>query len=127
MVRSLQEVDHESRLRQLVCDYRKKRDDFNQTLSHELGDIAQWSIPPGGLFYWLKLHSGLKLNLAQLLTDAIDNNVAFMPGAPFFPTFSNEQDEYGEPDQFIRLNFSNATRNEAERGLSVLANLIRNS
>ncbi|MGE5491505.1 MAG: PLP-dependent aminotransferase family protein, partial [Actinomycetota bacterium] len=46
-----------------------------------------------------------------------DRGVAFMPGEPFYP-------ETNPTTGSLRLNFSHATPEQAERGLEILADLL---
>jgi DNA-binding transcriptional MocR family regulator len=41
-------------------------------------------MPQGGLFFWLTLKQ--PLDTRTLLNEALANDVAFMPGEPFFPS-----------------------------------------
>src|SRR3546814_4714927 len=43
---------------------------------------ASWTRPEGGMFIWVTLPA--HIDGTQLLARAIQNNVAFVPGAPFF-------------------------------------------
>jgi DNA-binding transcriptional MocR family regulator len=85
-------------------------------LKQHLGALASWQLPAGGLFFWLTLNQ--KLDTRLLLAEAIEADVAFMPGEPFMPI---ETQGTGQ----IRLNFSHASEAQAERGLATLANLIQ--
>ncbi len=98
--------------------YRRKRDNFNKLLTEHLNDVADWQIPAGGLFFWLRLRSEEPINTSELLNDALQRGVAFMPGEPFFPRDTG-------PSNALRLNFSHASEEEAERGLEILADLLR--
>lgn len=100
----------------LAACYRERRDAFEAALRRHFGDIASWQTPPGGLFFWLTLNRRLDTRL--LLPKAIDANVAFMPGEPFFP---QDVSRGGQ----LRLNFSHASAAQAELGLERLAGLIR--
>lgn len=103
------------RLVDLVSFYRGRRDAFAGLLANHLGGLADWSVPPGGLFFWLRLRA--PIDTRQLLPDAIERGVAFMPGEEFYP----HEPELGT----MRLNFSHASAEDADRGLRVLAQLIR--
>ena len=104
-----------TRLDELVTFYRTRRDSFEQVLRHHFGNLARWSTPSGGLFYWLRLHD--EIDTRTMLDEAIARGVAFMPGEEFYPN---------EPHVgTMRLNFSHADAGEADRGLHVLADLIR--
>ncbi len=75
---------------------------------------VRWTKPEGGMFLWVELPS--HLNTANLLPDAINAQVAFVPGAPFF---ANER-----PQNFMRLNFSNQTPERIALGIQKLAEVI---
>ncbi|MEZ5209617.1 aminotransferase-like domain-containing protein [Gordonia sp. (in: high G+C Gram-positive bacteria)] len=109
--------DWDARLAGLASFYRNRRDDFEELLRRHLGGLASWTTPSGGLFYWLRLHR--PVDTRSLLDEAIARGVAFMPGEEFFP---------GDPESgTIRLNFSHAAPDDADRGLAVLADLLRPS
>jgi len=109
----------DARIDSLVGFYRARRDTFESSLRRHFEHLAEWQTPHGGLFYWLRLRevSGAgPIDTRPLLAAAIDRGVAFMPGEEFFPN---------EPLQgTMRLNFSHASAQEAERGLHVLAELL---
>jgi 2-aminoadipate transaminase len=115
----LQQLEHPqraARLEALARDYRARRDTFAALLAHHLGDLATWQVPPGGLFFWLRLAT--PVDTRTLLPRAIERSVAFMPGEPFFPGPT-------PPTGMLRLNFSHAGERDAERGLRTLAAILR--
>lgn len=105
------------RLAHLTDFYRGRRDTFDLALRRSFGDLATWEPPRGGLFFWLRLRAAI--DTRSLLDEAIARGVAFMPGEEFSP----EGPELGT----MRLNFSHAGAEEAERGLALLATLVRDS
>ena len=107
--------DWTDRLARLVVFYRDRRDAFEALLGEHFGDLATWETPKGGLFYWLQLHDAIDTRL--LLDEAIRRSVAFMPGGEFYPN----EPQLGT----MRLNFSHADKDDADRGLRTLAALIR--
>jgi DNA-binding transcriptional MocR family regulator len=104
-------------LDELAERYRKRRDAFEAALRRHFGDLATWTTPPGGLFFWLTLNR--RIDTRQLLPKAIEQGVAFMPGEPFLPM---EVESCGQ----LRLNFSHASEAQSECGLEKLAALVRN-
>lgn len=102
----------------LASCYRRKRDAFVKALEEHFGELADWTVPNGGLFFWLSLKR--KLDTRTLFNKALARGVAFMPGEHFFA-------QTPPPLGFLRLNFSHATGPEVDRGLSLLAGLIRNA
>ncbi len=110
--------EHAKQMAELVTTYKSKRDYFAAQLSESFCDLATWQTPKGGLFFWLQLNQALDMN--ALLAQAIESNVAFMPGDAFFPL-----SEQRKSASFMRLNFSHATNAQAAKGLSTLAKLIK--
>lgn len=104
----------DERLRGLAAFYRARRDAFAAALDRHLGGLATWSVPDGGLFFWLRLKR--PTDTRALLAAALEAGVAFMPGEEFYA---------GAPELgTMRLNFSHAEPAEAERGLAILAGLL---
>jgi len=104
---------HRSELRDF---YRGRRDAFQAALETHFSDLADWNVPQGGLFFWLKLKH--PQDTRTLLNAALANDVAFMPGEPFFP----------EPDNhpgYLRLNFSHIDPARLDEGLKRLAAVVR--
>jgi DNA-binding transcriptional MocR family regulator len=87
-------------------------------LHQSFSALATWQSPKGGLFFWLKLNR--KIDTQALLADAIKTNVAFMPGENFFPLQATSNSA-----SFMRLNFSHASTQAAQRGLKTLAKLVK--
>ncbi|HKY04032.1 MAG TPA: PLP-dependent aminotransferase family protein, partial [Blastocatellia bacterium] len=71
--------------------------------------------PEGGLFLWVKLPESI--DGEELLARALEEQVAFVPGAPFFAADAKRN--------FIRLNFSNQTPNLIEEGIRRLGRVIK--
>lgn len=113
----LRSKDRASRLRDVVAQYKLKRDYFDHALQTHFSDLAQWKQPLGGLFFWLKLNGEKPVNTQDILQLALKDNVAFMPGEPFYPM--------GDQANTIRLNFSHASLEQIDRGLIILASIIR--
>lgn len=104
-----------ARLTGLAAFYAARRDSFAAALDRHLGDLATWEVPQGGLFFWLRLHE--RIDTRTLLPAAIERGVAFMPGEDFYAA---------APDLgTLRLNFSHAGPDEAERGLARLSAVLR--
>ncbi len=111
----LNDPDRAGRLANLANTYRLKRDQYQAGLQRHFRGLADWALPAGGLFFWLKLNQ--HIDTAELLSAAIAENVAFMPGEPFFAQAAGAYPA-------LRLNFSHAGAEAADRGLATLARLI---
>jgi len=114
VLQHLNAPDRAARLERLVDLYRRKRDAFAASMARHLDGLANWTVPPGGLFFWATLRT--PTDTAALLERALERNLAFMPGEAF---------ETAPGPSALRLNFSHAEEAAAERGLAVLGSLLR--
>lgn len=107
--------DYPAHIARLRDFYHQKRDVMAAALDRYFHDIADWSVPPGGLFFWVRLRADIDSYV--LLEPALARKVAFMPGKPFYASgrLSNE----------LRLNFSHASPEKIDEGLRTLAEVIR--
>ena len=107
---------YQGHLAELRDFYRLRRDAMQSALQEHFADLANWQIPQGGLFFWLKLKQAV--DTRTLLQSALAQQVAFMPGEPFFI----------DPDQhpgYLRLNFSHVAPERLSEGLRRLAAVVR--
>ncbi|WP_408068326.1 aminotransferase-like domain-containing protein [Yersinia pekkanenii] len=116
VLQQLGDPNHAKHMTELAAYYKKRRDAFEISLHRHFGSLASWQKPAGGLFFWLKLNHCI--DTRQLLSKALENNIAFMPGESFLPYPSTGCGQ-------LRLNFSHATEEQADIGLQKLANLVR--
>src|SRR5579859_1162212 len=84
-------------------------------LEPELGVLATWTEPEGGLFMWVTLAEGL--DAAELLTAAFEQKLAYIPGANFSPA--------GLGANTLRLNYSNNTPERIAEGVRRLGLIVR--
>ncbi|CAL9520048.1 PLP-dependent aminotransferase family protein [Streptomyces sp. enrichment culture] len=91
--------------------YGERRDAMLAALPEALPEGSQWNRPEGGMFLWVRLPSSY--DTTALLPQAVENHVAYVPGAPFYA---------GTPDRAtLRLCFVTQTPEEIEEGLRRLA------
>jgi 2-aminoadipate transaminase len=91
---------------------------MGDALRRELGDAIEFVQPQGGLFVWARLTgAGGKVNNGnELAQRAIEQGVAFVPGAPFYAT---------NPDlSTLRLSFATADVGKIEEGVGRLGKAI---
>jgi 2-aminoadipate transaminase len=87
-------------------------------LKRELGDAVTFTQPEGGLFFWARLTgAGGKIRDAgEFAKKAIEQGVAFVPGAPFYAT---------NPDaSTFRLSFATAGVESIKEGVHRLGTAI---
>ena len=100
--------------------YHAQRDAMLAALRrHMAGVDLHWSEPRGGMFIWLRLPDDGKggLNAQALLPAAVEAGMAFVPGAPFYA--------HAPDARTLRLSFVTATPDEIDRGMAMLAQVVR--
>ena len=96
--------------------YKRQRDAMHAALERELASLGvTWSRPDGGMFLWARLPEGM--NAIELLPEAVERNVAFVPGAAFYAE---------APDaRTLRLSFVTASPAQIDAGIKALADTVR--
>ena len=96
--------------------YKRQRDAMHAALERELASLGvTWSRPDGGMFLWARLPEGM--NAIDLLPEAVERNVAFVPGAAFYAE---------APDtRTLRLSFVTASPAQIDAGVKALADAVR--
>lgn len=84
-------------------------------LGEHFSDVGHWTQPEGGLFVWLTLPKNL--DTWQMLQQAIEQHVVYIPGAAF--TMDNSK------RNTMRLNFSSVTPEQIAEGVARLAGVVR--
>jgi 2-aminoadipate transaminase len=85
-----------------------------EALSRHFPAGVEWNQPAGGMFIWVKLPP--HLDGMALLDEAIAENVAFVPGAPFF---ANEPQT-----NTLRLSFVTVPKEKIEEGIARLGRIL---
>ena len=101
-----------ARVRQV---YAERATTMGHALKRELGEAIEFVQPQGGLFIWARLTGagGKVADGAELAKRAIDQGVAFVPGAPFYAR---------NPDpSTLRLSFATVGLDKIEEGVGRLA------
>lgn len=97
--------------------YRKRRDTMLGMVKKHLTGLAEWSIPQGGLFFWIKVtHVDNIMDL--VMNKCVPQGVFVLPGNAF------NYDPL-KRDCHLRLSYSYASLEELDKGLSVVAKVIR--
>lgn len=84
-------------------------------LTRHMPEGVRWNEPTGGMFLWVELPKGM--DATAVLAGAIEKNVAFVPGAPFFAA---------EPViESLRLAFVTVPPERIEQGVKRLGEVVR--
>jgi 2-aminoadipate transaminase len=96
--------------------YKRQRDAMVAALRREMKGLdVQFNVPVGGMFLWARMPEGI--DTVALLPKAVERNVAFVPGAPFYAGA-------GDP-RTMRLSFVTANVDEIDTAIAALAATIR--
>jgi len=96
--------------------YRERRDVMLAALERYFPEGCSWTHPEGGLFLWARVPEWL--DTAELLQEAIQFKVAYVPGFAFYT-------EPGRGRNTMRLNFSNAQPAQIEEGIRRLGEMLK--
>ncbi|MDR1967825.1 MAG: PLP-dependent aminotransferase family protein [Burkholderiaceae bacterium] len=96
--------------------YKQQRDAMLAALTREMAGLdVRWNTPSGGMFLWLRMPEGI--DTVQLLPQALERGVAFVPGAPFYSGAADART--------MRLSFVTASVGEIDRAIAALAQAVR--
>ncbi|RKG56305.1 PLP-dependent aminotransferase family protein [Corallococcus sp. AB011P] len=112
--RLLETFDYAGHIQALMPVYAERANAMLSALETHMPQGTKWTRPDGGMFLWVELPQGL--DAATLLPRAVEQKVAFVPGAPFF---ANDQ-----KPQFMRLNYSNRPPDLIAEGMRRLGSVI---
>ena len=98
--------------------YKVQRDVMLMALEREMAGLdVQWTRPVGGMFLWVKLPAGM--DAQALLTKAVERNMAFVPGAPFYAGDAQANT--------LRLSYVTVSAEQINIGIAALADAIKAS
>ena len=95
--------------------YRERRDVMLRSIQEHFLPDARYTRPAGGLFVWVELPRDV--DTRELLLDAIQDKVAFVPGQGFHAD--------GSGTNTMRLNFSNVPPDQLQEGIRRLGHAIQ--
>lgn len=110
----LNHYDMKVQIKEIIDGYKVKRDLMCSLIDKKFPSTVKRTNPEGGMFVWLELPEGI--DASQLLKKALEMNVGFVPGGPFFPG--------GGHDNTIRLNYSTMSENQIVEGIGLLGELF---
>jgi GntR family transcriptional regulator, regulator for abcA and norABC len=104
---------YDQHLRKVRHQLRERRDTMLAALEVHMADMADWNVPDGGFYIWLKLRQEVPVKL--LFEKALREGILLNPGHL-----------YGQDAQAcLRLSYSYATLSDIGKGISRLAALVR--
>lgn len=112
-----------SHVNQIEDFYRRRRDLMNEAATKHLTGICEWSLPEGGMFFWLKV-PGVKDTWDMILTRGLEKNIMLLPGHGFMPGLSRRSNE-DQRCSYMRAAFSVASEKDFDVAFARLSDLIR--
>ena len=110
----LQEADYEGHVASNADLYRQRHDVMLTAMQQHFPDNVQWTEPRGGLFIWVELPKGC--DARDVLTQALQENVAFTPGEGFFPVTKQKN--------YFRLNYSSMDEARIREGIRKIGEVL---
>ena len=95
--------------------YKSQRDAMLAAMARDMPAGVEWNTPAGGMFLWVRLPEGM--NAIELLPQAVERNVAFVPGWAFYA-------DRADP-RTLRLSFVTSSVAQIDAGIAALAEAIR--
>ena len=105
----------EKHVEHIKAFYKERRDVMLEEIEEHFPHDAHYTRPAGGLFVWAELPR--HVDTRELLLDAIQDRVAFVPGQGFHPDQSGTNT--------MRLNFSNVPPDQLREGVRRLGRAIQ--
>ena len=87
---------------------KRKRDFVLQILNRDFRGLCQWSIPKGGVYFWLELPQNI--SVSKLFHRALKAGVLFCPGYMYS----------SHPNNCLRISFSYLNEEKLEKSLDIL-------
>ncbi|MBA2396565.1 MAG: PLP-dependent aminotransferase family protein [Ktedonobacteraceae bacterium] len=97
--------------------YQERRDAMLAAMEEYFPEEVKWTHPEGGMFLWVTLPEGS--DATELLKQALERNVVFVPGESFYPN--------GGGQNTMRLNYSHDESERIREGIGRLARVLRTS
>lgn len=115
LVHELVKEGFPERLERIRATYRSKAQAMLEALDREMPKEVAYTRPKGGMFVWMTLPEGLSAEV--LFQRAIEENVAFVPGGPFFAN--------GGGENTLRLSYATMDRERIQEGVRRLGQALK--
>ena len=114
MVYYMDHYDYDGHIKKITSLYRSRRDLMMKLAKEHFPKEVTYDYPTGGLFLWASLPEGK--DSRELLALALEENVAFVPGASFYPKNAKINE--------MRINFSNMSEEKMIKGIAILGKIM---
>ena len=97
--------------------YKEKYDFMIECIEKYLGTKVSYYTPGGGIHFYFKLASDMKINSMELFYKCMNKQVLITPGVLFY---KNAQ----EGNNYFRLSFSEIRNQEIEQGIKIISEML---
>ena len=111
----LKNNDYDEHIKTIIDLYGKQCNFMLECLDKYMPKDMHWTHPEGGMFIWATLPKGL--DAIELCKKAAEAGVAITPGEPFY--------EKKRGEGTFRLNYTNSSFENIDKGISILAKVIK--
>lgn len=109
----LSQGGYDEYLNRLRTELKRRRDRALELLEEHFRDLAQWDIPSGGFYIWLRLNG--KISIGRLFQEMLRQKILINPG-----------DIYDfRQNRAIRISYAYADARDMKRGIEALAQAVR--
>ncbi|XP_018369557.1 PREDICTED: kynurenine/alpha-aminoadipate aminotransferase, mitochondrial-like [Trachymyrmex cornetzi] len=105
--------EFEQHFKKIQKFYQERRDIMLTMIEKHLNGLAEWSIPQGGMFFWIKL-LGVNDTMDLVMNKCVPQGIFVLPGNAF--NYDSSKD-----DCHLRLSYSYASPEEMDK---VILNII---
>lgn len=106
--------DIEEHINKIKAVYKERCTTMLSCIEEFFPKNLSYSKPEGGLFIWVELPEGV--DSTHIFTKCLKNNVACVPGVPFFPN--------GTQKNSLRLNYSNMSKEKIIEGMKRMGEVL---
>ena len=103
------------RIEELIEVYRKRREVMVEQMKKHFPDEVKINIADGGLFLWVEFPE--HINTTELMPKVLEKNVAYIPGAPFYPN--------GGGENTARFSFSAMPEDKITEGIKRMGEALK--
>ncbi|XP_018053459.1 PREDICTED: kynurenine/alpha-aminoadipate aminotransferase, mitochondrial-like isoform X1 [Atta colombica] len=109
--------EFEQHFKEIQKFYRERRDMMLTIIEKHLTGLAEWYIPQGGMFFWIKV-TVVNDTKDLVMNKCVPQGVFVLPGNAFNYDSSKH-------DCHLRLSYSYASLEEMDKGISIIAKILR--
>ncbi len=115
--RFIEEYDFEEHIKKSIDMYREKSSLMMKMMDELFPENCTHTVPEGGIFLWCTLDGDY--DTKEIMARCIDKKVAFVPGATAMVDIDKKCNMF-------RLNYSTPTLADIEKGIKIMADVLKN-